>query len=147
MFTKLAKLILIADDDENDVILLNSCLKRAGVKNPSIAVGDGSDVIAYFRGDNEYADRNKYPLPGILFLDLKMPRNGGFAVIEWLNRHKELRENLLIIVLTGFDQAAFVKRAYDLDTLSFLPKPCGVEDVLNLVRRYSTYWDVEGPRT
>lgn len=147
LFSKLAKLILIADDDENDAILLRTGFRTVGIKNPSIIVSDGSSVISYFKGDYEYADRNKNPLPGILFLDLKMPRIGGLAVMEWLNERKELKENLLIIVLTGLNEMELMKRAYQLGAHFFLSKPCGAEDLRNLVRRYSAYWDIEEVRT
>jgi len=140
---RMAKTILIADDNENDAFAINATLKRAGINNSLMMVSDGSDVIAYFKGDKGYGDRTKFPRPSVLLLDLKMPRIGGFAVLEWLREKKEL-ENLLVIVLTGHGELENLKRAYELGARSFLVKPCSVEDVGNLVRAYSMYWETSG---
>lgn len=139
----MAKLILIADDDENDALAISRTLKKAGIKNSSITVSDGAEVIAYFKGQGNYRDRKKFPMPSVLLLDLKMPRIGGFAVMEWLNDQKEVHGNMLVVVLTGHGDLENVKRAYSRGARSFLVKPCQIEDVRNLVRGYSAYWETE----
>lgn len=140
----MSKIVLIVDDDENDVFAISETLSNAGVKNPLITVSDGADVISYFAGMGRYADREKFPLPRVLLLDLKMQRMGGFSVMEWLNQqHKSVRADLLVVVLTAHGELENVRRAYQLGARSFLTKPCSVDDVRNLVRGYSTFWETE----
>ena len=141
--TDMAKLILIADDDENDLTAFRQCLKKAGAKNPVIAVDDGEKVIGYLKGEGKFENREKYPIPAILFLDLKMQRVGGFEVMEWI-RDTKFRD-ILIVALSGHGELESVRRAYQLGARSFLIKPCEVADMLNLMAAYSTYWDLKVP--
>ena len=139
----MAKAILIAEDDENDAVLLKLALQKAGVENPVFTMNDGDQVIAYLKGDTPYANREKFPLPSVLLLDLKMPRLSGFQVMEWLHAQKDFK-SLLVVVLTGHDGLREVQQAYKLGAHSFLIKPCKSEDIKNLIHWYSEHWN---PRT
>jgi len=75
------RLILIADDSADDLFLLKRAFKRVGVINPSVEVCSGQEVISYLRGEGRFADRQKFPFPGILLLDFKMPNGDGFEVL------------------------------------------------------------------
>src|SRR5437763_8308585 len=97
--TDMAKLILIADDDENDLTEFQQTLKKSGVKNPVFTVDDGDKVIAYLKGEGKFENREKYPIPTILFLDLKMQRVGGFEVMQWILDTKY--RDMLIVALSG----------------------------------------------
>lgn len=107
-----------------------------------MTVNDGDEVIAYLKGEKGYGDRNKFPLPGVLLLDLKMRRIGGFEVMQWLFDRRQMRD-ILVILLTGHGELENVRRAYQLGARSFLAKPCDIEDIKNLVRTYSKYWDID----
>jgi len=136
-------MILIADDNEDDAVAIVETLKSAGIRNQLRLVGDGREVIAYLKGHEHYGDRKKHPLPSVLLLDLKMPRLGGFEVLEWL-RFSMPAKDILIIILSGHGELGDIKRGYELGARSFLIKPCHAEDIRNLVRAYSTYWELEG---
>jgi CheY-like chemotaxis protein len=138
----MAKLILIADDDDDDVKACKDVLKRVGVNNPLLRVRDGEDVICYLKGEGKYEDRKKFPLPCVLLLDLKMARIGGFGVLEWLKPQKEFGD-ILTVVLSGHNDLENVRRAYQLGARSFLMKPCHPQDVQNLMRAYSRYWETD----
>jgi CheY-like chemotaxis protein len=140
----MTKLILIAEDTEDDAVIVRRSLKDAGVKNPIITVDDGDKVIAYLKGEDEYADRKKFPIPSVLLLDLKMRKVSGFQVLEWLGK-KQRYKKILTVVLSGHQDLENIRLAYQLGASSFLTKPCQVEDVKNLIRAYSTYWDLENP--
>jgi len=136
-------MILIADDNENDAMVIVETLKAAGVKNPITLVGDGRDVIAYFKGNKQYADRAQHPLPIVLLLDLKMPQVGGFEVLEWFKLAMPTSD-ILIVILSGYNELKNIRRGYELGARSFLPKPCRLEDIQNLIRAYSAYWELDG---
>src|SRR5712691_4752034 len=92
--------ILMAEDDENDVFFLERAFKQAQIANPVNRVKDGEDAIAYLQGEGVYADRNKFPLPYLMLLDLKMPRKNGFEVIQWVRAQPGLKR-LPLVILTS----------------------------------------------
>src|SRR5205807_1478000 len=96
-------LILLAEDREDDIVLIQSALKAASVPYPIHVVRDGEEAIAYLNGDGAYSDRNKYPLPILMLLDLKMPRKDGFEVLEWIRQQVDLR-TLRVVVLTSSER-------------------------------------------
>src|SRR4030088_120865 len=105
-------LVLIAEDREDDVILIKRSLQKAGVPNPIQVVRSGGDAISYLKGEAEFADRNEYPLPALLLLDLKMPRTDGFDVLRWIRQQPGLKA-LRVIVLTSSEDIRDVNRAYE----------------------------------
>lgn len=141
-----SKLILIADDDENDAFAITRTLTNAGIKNLSKRVSDGAEVIAYFKGDGQYSDRKKFPLPGVLLLDLKMPRFGGFAVMEWLNDRRLARNSTLVVFVSGCYNDENLRRACSLGVRSYLIKPCKVNDIWTLAQAYPSFWHTNASR-
>src|SRR5688572_10273895 len=83
--------ILVAEDNEDHVVLIRRAFKQARFLNPVHVVQDGAEAIAYLNGEGKYADRNEYPMPGLLLLDLKMPNKNGFEVMEWIRAQLALR--------------------------------------------------------
>src|SRR4051812_5214500 len=118
--------ILLAEDLPNDVLLIRRALENAGVKNPFFVVADGEECLAYLNGVGKYANRDEYPLPDILLLDLKMPRMDGFEVLKEVRKSTTF-SGLRIIVLTSSEDIQDVNRAYDLGANSFLVKPLEFE--------------------
>src|SRR5215471_13709356 len=92
------KVILLAEDDQNDVLFLRQAFEAAGLSDALVAVRDGQEAIDYLSGSGIYVDREKYPEPAVLLLDLKMPRVDGFEVLVWRNTQDQWRD-LAIIVL------------------------------------------------
>ena len=138
------KPILIAEDYQPDAEIIAETLKRAGVRNPLMFVTDGVEAIAYLMGDGQYADRDMFPLPGVLLLDLKMPRLGGIEVLEWCRTQPELRE-ILMVVLSGYGELRDVNRAYDLGAQTFLTKPATEADILNIIKAHAVPWSISPP--
>jgi CheY-like chemotaxis protein len=139
-------LILVAEDDENDLLLLRRAFKVGRLANPIRVVRDGEEVIAYLKGETKYADRREYPLPALLLLDLNMPRKNGFEVLEWIRQEPGL--NLLrVVVLTSSDRLSDVNRAYRLGANSFLVKPFDLGDFARLVQAINGYclWMIRAP--
>lgn len=139
-FGDMAKAILLAEDSGDDELLFKRLLTDHKVENPVMVVRDGVEAIAYLEGQGDFADRTQHPLPRIIFLDLKMPRADGFAVLEWLQTQPALKQNILVVVLSQFGDVSQVQRAYALGANSFLNKPLSREDLANLIRHYAPYW-------
>jgi len=138
--------ILLAEDSEDDAILIQATLRKAEVLNPVLAVSNGAQAIAYLKGEKFYADRNLFPLPGVILLDLKMPHKNGFEVLEWWKNQPQLSE-ILIVVLSGYYDLESIRYAYSLGARSFLIKPCKVEDIINLRQAFSGAWNHSAPGT
>jgi CheY-like chemotaxis protein len=131
--------VLLVDDDPNDRFLIRRSFQKLGIENPLIEVTDGVAAIAYLEGQGPYVDRVKYPFPGILLLDLQMPRMDGLQVLEWI-RSKLTVTGFLIIVLSRLDEIRQVNRAYALGANSFLTKPGTEEDLHALITAFRDYW-------
>ena len=131
--------ILLAEDNEDHVLLTKRAFKSAGLVNPVFVVQDGEEVLAYLKGEGKYSNRGEYPLPTLLLLDLKMPRKNGFEVLEWLRSQPALAA-LRVVVLTTSDQIHDVNRAYQLGANSFLTKPVDFRDFVQLSSAVKGYW-------
>jgi CheY-like chemotaxis protein len=131
--------ILLAEDNEDHVLLTRRAFKMAGLLNPVFVVQDGEEAIAYLQGEGKFSNRSEYPLPTLLLLDLKMPRKNGFEVLEWL-RGKPQLSALRVVVLTTSDQIHDVNRAYQLGANSFLTKPVDFRDFVQLSSAIKGYW-------
>jgi CheY-like chemotaxis protein len=132
-------MILLAEDFQDDADAVKAVLRQAGVTNSVHTVTDGEEAISYIEGEGKYADRERFPFPRVLLLDLAMPRFDGFQVLEWLKVHPQ-REQVLVVVLTGHHDMNQMRLAYALGAKSFLVKPCHLEDIQNLMKAYPLYW-------
>ncbi len=133
------EVILLAEDNENHVLLIRRAFEQAGLVNPLYVVSDGEEAIAYLKGEGKYANREEYPLPCLLLLDLKMPRRDGFEVLEWLREQPKL-SLLRTVVLTTSEELRDVNRAYKLGANSFLTKPVDFRDFVQLTAAIKGYW-------
>jgi CheY-like chemotaxis protein len=134
-----AETILLVEDDENDVLLVQRAFRKAGVANPLRVLGDGDAAVAYLSGEGVYADRRVHPLPGLLLLDLKLPRRSGLEVLGWLRQQRGLGR-LITVVLTSSRESSDVNRAYELGANSYLVKPVLLGDLVEMVKRLDLYW-------
>jgi CheY-like chemotaxis protein len=138
-------LILVAEDDPNDALLLARAFKKANVASAVRRVSDGDQAVAYLAGEREYGDRERHPIPAIVVLDLKLPRRSGLEVLTWIRQHPGLRR-LPVVILTSSKARADVDRAYDLGANSYLLKPVDFDALLELVKSLNLYWTVFNQR-
>ena len=106
-------LILLAEDRDDDVLLIRKAFASAYIPNPLYVVRDGEDAVAYLAGERGYANREEYPLPSLLLLDLKMPRMDGFDVLTWIRQQSSLKA-VRVVVLTSSSDLRDVTKAYQL---------------------------------
>jgi len=116
-------LVLLADDSEEDGMLLEMAFGGLDRLRLLPRMADGHQTIAYLNGDGKYADRRNYPFPDLLLLDLKMPRMDGFEVLEWLKAHPF--PDLVVSVLSGSDSSADVSQALAMGAHLFQTKELG----------------------
>jgi CheY-like chemotaxis protein len=131
--------LLLVEDNEDDVFLMKRALKGARVVNPLFVVEDGQEAVDYLGGAGKFADRGKYPLPAVVFLDLKLPFISGHDVLAWIRRQKEL-EALVVIVLTSSNEASDLTRCYALGANSYVVKPPTPEQLEELAKAFKWYW-------
>lgn len=132
-------IILLAEDDENHVFLIRRAFKKAGLLNPLYVVRNGEEAISYLKGEGCYANRDEYPLPALLLLDLKMPQKDGFQVLEWIRQEADFKR-LRVVVLTSSEEIKDVNRAYELGANSFLVKPVDMQEFMRLTDAIHGYW-------
>lgn len=132
-------LILLVEDDQYDRLLLQRAFRKAGIDNPLQFINDGEAAVQYLAGDGLYADRDRYPLPTIMLLDLKLPRKSGFEVLQWLRQQPELR-HLLVVVLTSSKENTDINRAYQFGANSYLVKPPTFDGLQQLIEVFDKYW-------
>jgi CheY-like chemotaxis protein len=131
--------ILLVEDNKDDVFLMERALRAARIANPVIVVETGQEVMDYLSGAGRFADRERYPLPAVVFLDLKLPFVYGHEVLAWIRRQKEF-QSLIIIVLTSSNEASDLSRCYSLGANSYLVKPPTAEQLDGLARAFKWPW-------
>jgi CheY-like chemotaxis protein len=131
--------ILLAEDREDDVLIMRKALAKTDFPYRLQVVRDGEQAIDYLSGSPPYQDRAKYPLPTLLLLDLKMPRKDGFDVLEWIQGQPELFP-LRVVVLSSSHVTPDINRAYALGAHSYLVKPSDLANYLDLTEFIKGFW-------
>lgn len=130
--------MLFAEDDPDDVMLLEHALSRLGIKGFYIA-RDGVEVVEYLQGAGKFADKLRYPTPTCLILDVNMPRMNGVEVLEWLKKHES--ECIIPTVLfTGAATEHDLVRAYQLGVRTVFRKPSDLDCLLESLKMLQQYW-------
>jgi len=132
------KPILQVEDDPNDVYFLNRALKKAGVANPIQVAEDGQQAIDYLKGAGKFADREAFPLPCLVLLDLKLPYVMGLEVLKWI-RSQPL-ESVVVIIMSASAERADIATAYRLGANAFLTKPSEAGKLESIVKAIKDFW-------
>ncbi len=127
--------VLLVEDNEDDVFIMQRSFHKAEVPNPLQVVADGQQAIAYLEGEGKYDDRQRYPLPVVILLDLNLPKKNGHEVLQWVRQQPGLSRNT-VHILTASNRAVDVERAFDLGANSYLVKPSRVEALTEMVKAW-----------
>jgi CheY-like chemotaxis protein len=131
--------ILLVEDDANDVVLFERVFGGLKLERPLQVVPNGELAISYLEGQGRFADRDQWPLPTLLFLDLKLPVMSGFEVLTWVRQQTRFSK-VQLVVLTGSSRSLDVYRAYELGANSYLVKPVKIEDLAGLAQSLKLPW-------
>jgi CheY-like chemotaxis protein len=127
------KNILYAEDNPDDVMILKIAFRRAGISASLNCVDDGEDAIAWLKGEGAHAEREQYPRPDVLILDLKMPKKSGFDVLEWL-RSSDNFKDLPAIILSSSDDPRDLERASKLGATKYFKKTATCQEVIQYLQ-------------
>jgi CheY-like chemotaxis protein len=131
--------ILLVEDNEDDAFLMTRSLKAAGILQSVHVAGDGQQAIDYLAGQGPYADREKYPLPSVVFLDLKLPFKSGHEVLAWIKGQRALAE-IIVVVLTSSNQPSDLEEAYRLGANSYVVKPPAAQQLVEMATAFKNFW-------
>src|SRR5437764_3259934 len=132
--------ILLADDDADDRDLTRDALQDAHLANDMKCVVDGQDLMDYLRREGRYADPAVHtPRPGIILLDLNMPKKDGREALREIKGDEHLRRIPVVVLTTSKDEEDIV-RSYDLGVSSFITKPVTFAGLVEAMRTWTRYW-------
>lgn len=134
------KVLLVAEDDDNDALLLERALRRSvpgGFR--MVRVANGEELVAYLDGRAPYADRGAHPCPDLILLDLKMPRMDGFDVLRW-RRQNDAALLIPVVVFSSSTLARDISEASRLGASSYVVKPMRSDALDSFVRALHDWW-------
>lgn len=138
---KLVKPIVIvyADDDPEDRMLAKDALEESRLANELHFVEDGEELMDYLQNKGAYEDSRKYPTPGLILLDLNMPKKDGREAIKEIKEIPKLRP-IPIVVLTTTNAEEDIVKTYGLGVSSFITKPVTFEGLVDIMKALGRYW-------
>lgn len=137
--SKLPLSILVVEDNEDDLFILKRSFKLAGTSNELKHVSDGQQAIDYLQGTPPFDQRDLYPLPSLVLLDLKLPMKHGLEVLHWV-REQSVLDGLIVVVLTSSSEDRDIARAYELKANAFLVKPASAREMTEIVQALDVFW-------
>jgi CheY-like chemotaxis protein len=131
--------ILVVEDSPAATLVLRLALKRARLAPVVMEVSDGREAIRYLNGDGHYGDRERFPVPNLLLLDLKLPVASGYEVLGWVRQNPEWQA-LPVIVLTNSSEKRELEKARTLGANSVLTKNTDLDEFVGEVSRLAKAW-------
>ncbi len=131
--------VLLVEDEPNDIFFMKHAFQEVGILNPLQVAHDGQEAMDYLSGKGDYADRERFPLPCIVLLDLKLPRVMGMDVLKWV-RERSGTKTLIVIILSSSQLAPDIERGYQLGANAYLVKPSTPRDLRELATGIKQFW-------
>lgn len=131
--------ILIADDDSEDVEMIRDALRESRLLNEIKCVRDGEELMAYLHHSKQFDSESGSPLPGLILLDLNMPKKDGREALAEIKLDPKLRQ-IPVVVLTTSQAEEDIFRTYDLGVNSFITKPVSFESLVKVMKALGQYW-------
>jgi CheY-like chemotaxis protein len=131
--------ILMADDDEDDRLLALEALEESRLSNPLYFVNDGEELMDYLCRRGSYADPQTSPRPGLILLDLNMPKKDGREALQEIKANPKLRR-IPVVILTTSNADIDIYRSYDLGANTYITKPVTFEALVEVIKALGEYW-------
>jgi CheY-like chemotaxis protein len=131
--------ILMADDDDDDYLLTQKALKQSKLLNTLYRVKDGEELLDYLHGSGEYTDDGKRLRPGVILLDLNMPKKDGREALREIKSDPDLRD-IPVVVFTTSKAEEDIYRSYQLGVNSFITKPVTFDGLIKVMQTLGRYW-------
>jgi CheY-like chemotaxis protein len=133
------KVVLMADDDLDDVILVRKALQECNCDVDFRSVEDGEEAIEYLTGEGRYKEPGSAPRPSLILLDVDMPRKDGLQTLQEIRNNPEIR-TIPVVVLTTSRDRDLMLRIYKLGGSAFITKPTVYKDIIKALDRLCAYW-------
>ena len=131
--------ILIADDDADDRLMIGDALSESRLSNPIFFVENGEELMDYLFSRGKFSNSTEFPRPGLILLDLNMPKMDGREALKAIKEHDDLRR-IPVVVLTTSKAEEDIFRTYNLGVNSFVTKPVTFDSLVSIVREIGRYW-------
>jgi CheY-like chemotaxis protein len=133
--------VLMAEDDEHDILATRRAWKKHHISNPLYIVNDGEKCLDFLHRRGKYGEPGTAPRPGILLLDIRMPKMDGLAVLKHIRQDGQLRR-LPVVILTTSRAEEDRLRSYDLGANAYIVKPVGFNNFSDAVRTINLFWQL-----
>ncbi|HPB30669.1 MAG TPA: response regulator [Candidatus Sumerlaeota bacterium] len=131
--------LLMADDDEEDRLLAQDALHEARLSNNMYFVENGEDLMDFLYHRGRYSDAKAFPRPGLILLDLNMPRKDGREALREIKADPDLRR-IPVVILTTSKAEEDIVRSYDLGVSGYITKPVSFEGLVSIMKALTRYW-------
>jgi CheY-like chemotaxis protein len=128
--------VLLIEDDEGDILMTREAFDHYRIRNPLHVVSDGEQALEFVRRTGDYADA---PVPGLIMLDLNLPRRGGLEVLSELKSDPELRV-IPVVILTTSQAEEDILRSYSLHANAYVTKPVDFESCMEVIRQIDHFF-------
>lgn len=133
------QVVLSVDDNDVDGALLERAFKRTSVPARLFRVSEGPQALAYLSGDGIYRDRDNYPLPDLVLLDLAMPKMSGMDVLKWIRDQPQVKKTK-VLIFTSSEKPEDYQVANEIGADGYLLKPTKFDDLKKLVKEIQDEW-------
>jgi len=138
---KQSVLMMLVEDDDGHRLLIRENLRAGGIVNQIIEARDGQEALDYLNRRGQYQDPTTSPRPGLILLDIKMPKVDGFAVLEQVKADPQLQP-IPVLMLTSTDDQREVNRCYTLGANSYVVKPVRYEEFQERIKALGLFLDI-----
>jgi len=132
--------VLLVEDNSSDVQLIEIALSRTPGDIALVRVEDGDKAVEYLTGTAPFHDREKYPLPTTMLLDIKLPKRSGFEVLQWLRSQSEPIRRLPVMMLTSSKHRVDVNGAFERGANAYFAKPESMKELITILGDFKSFW-------
>lgn len=131
--------MLVADDDEDDRFLIRTAFRDSQLSNDIFFVADGVELMQFLHHEGAYQDQSQFPRPGIIFLDLNMPRKDGWEALSEIKQNPDLK-SIPVVVLTTSNSERDILKTYESGANCYITKPISFDQLLQIVKSFGQFW-------